>query len=285
MRAVSDPTEQDDTADHLERIRTDGYTVVPNAIDADLVDALAERLAELEHDLGIGPASNAFEGRTTVRIYNLLAHGLVFERVPGHARILPIVEGVLDDGCLVSSLSSIAIDPGEVAQPIHADDQIMPLDKPHVATVCNTMWALTDFTEANGATRIIPGSHLEDHSPTYGADYPTIPAEMARGSVLVWHGSLWHGGGANTTGERRVGLAMNYCAGWVRQQENQQLGVPADTARHFGARLRELCGYGVYHGLIGHIDRRSPADVVLGPPPTADADGATANNSMVWDGA
>ena len=92
------------------------------------------------------------------------------------------------------------------------------------------MWALTDFTEANGATRIIPGTPPGDHSPNYGQHYDSIPAEMAKGSVLVWHGSLWHGGGANTTDERRVGIAMNYCAGYIRQQENQQLGIPVEIA-------------------------------------------------------
>jgi ectoine hydroxylase-related dioxygenase (phytanoyl-CoA dioxygenase family) len=85
---------------------------------------------------------------------------------------------------------------------------------------------------------------------------------MPRGSVLVWHGSLWHGGGANRTGERRVGIAMNYCAGWVRQQENQQLGIPREIARGFSPRLRELVGYGVYRGLIGHIDKRSPVELL-----------------------
>ena len=99
------------------------------------------------------------------------------------------------------------------------------------------MWALTDFTEANGATHIIPGSHLSDHNPDYGHPYDSIAAEMPKGSVLVWHGSLWHGGGANTTGERRVGIAMNYCAGFVRQQENQQLGLSRETV----ARFRRSC--------------------------------------------
>ena len=84
---------------------------------------------------------------------------------------------------------------------------------------------------------------------------------MPKGSVLVWHGSLWHGGGANRTDERRVGIAMNYCAGYIRQQENQQLGMPADAGRaRFSPRLRELVGYGIYNGLIGHIDKRDPAD-------------------------
>jgi ectoine hydroxylase-related dioxygenase (phytanoyl-CoA dioxygenase family) len=192
-----------------------------------------------------------------------------------HPNVLPIVEGVLDQGCLVSSLSSISIGPDETPQPIHADDQLIPIPKPHPPTVCNTMWALTDFTEANGATRLIPGSHLWDHSPNYGQHYDSIPAEMPKGSVLVWHGSLWHGGGANTTPQRRVGIAMNYCAGYIRQQENQQLGIPSDLARRFTPRLRELIGYGIYNGLIGHIDKQDPAKVLL----DADADA-----NLVWDG-
>jgi ectoine hydroxylase-related dioxygenase (phytanoyl-CoA dioxygenase family) len=137
------------------------------------------------------------------------------------------------------------------------------------------MWALTDFTEANGATRVIAGSHLEDHDPDYGAPYDSAPAEMPRGSVLIWHGSLWHGGGANTTGEDRIGIAANYCAGFIRQQENQQLGLAPDLVATFPTRLQELVGYGIYRGLIGHIDKQTPAEAVLGA-------GA---GPMLWDGA
>ena len=264
----------DTLAAHAERIDRDGYTILEGVIAPELRDALTGDLVRLERFYGVTPSDNGFEGTKTVRIYNLLALGNLYEGIPVHPNVLPVVEGVLDDGCLVSSLSSIAIDPGESAQPIHADDQLIPLTKPHVPTVCNTMWALTDFTEANGATRIIPGSHLRDHSPDFGAPYDSIAAEMPAGSVLVWHGSLWHGGGANTTDERRVGIAMNYCAGWIRQQENQQLGIPRDVAAGFSRRLRQLCGYGVYNGLIGHIDKHSPAEM-LGEPPAED--------QMVWD--
>lgn len=262
-------------AGHRQRLERDGYTIVEDAIESDLVDGLLDDLARLERELDIRPASNDFEGSRTWRIYNLLAHGPRFERIPVHPAVLPVVETVLDPGCLVSSLSSIAIGPGETAQPIHADDQLIPLAKPHAATVCNTMWALTDFTEANGATRLVPGTHQADRSPDYGQHYDSIPAEMARGSVLVWHGSLWHGGGANRTGERRVGIAMNYCAGWIRQQENQQLGLPLDLVRGFPPRLQELCGFGTYAGLIGHIDKRTPAQLLLG---------ADRRTGMVWDG-
>jgi ectoine hydroxylase-related dioxygenase (phytanoyl-CoA dioxygenase family) len=260
-------------AGHVERIAETGYTIIPDVIEAELLDELADELDRLERDLGAVPAGNDFEGAHTVRIYNLLVHGEAFERIPVHPGVLPVVEGVLDPGCLISSLSSIAIDPGETAQPIHADDQLIPLPKPHPPVVCNTMWALTDFTEANGATRLVPGSHTADRSPDYGKAYDSVAAEMPRGSVLVWHGSLWHGGGANTSEERRVGIAMNYCAGFIRQQENQQLGIPRDVAAGFEERLARLCGYGTYLGLIGHIDKRDPIELL----------GEGAEHRMVWD--
>src|SRR5262245_16338009 len=257
------PLAPDELATQAARIEEDGYTVVEDAIEPDLVDDLLATLDRLETDLGVAPAENSFEGRRTMRIYNLLVHGDVFARVPTHPRVLPVVDQVLDPGCLLSSLSSIAIGPEESAQPIHADDQLIPLPKPHPPVVCNTMWALTDFTEANGATRLVPGTHRQP-SPDYGRPYESIAAEMRRGSVLVWHGSLWHGGGANTTGERRVGIACNYCAGYIRQQENQQLGIPREIAAGFDDRLARLCGYGIWSGLIGHIDKHDPIDLLRG---------------------
>ncbi|MDZ7734243.1 MAG: phytanoyl-CoA dioxygenase family protein [Acidimicrobiia bacterium] len=259
--------------DHVEEIERDGYTILPGAIEPEVVAELRDDLLRLERTLGVEPAHNDFEGSRTVRIYNLLVHGKLYEAVPVHPEVLPVVEGVLDRGCLVSSLSSISIGPGETPQPIHADDQLIPLAKPHAPTVCNTMWALTDFTEANGATRIVPGSHRWDHDPEYGREYDSIPAEMNAGDVLVWHGSLWHGGGGNHTEDRRVGIAMNYCAGYIRQQENQQLGIPLEIARGFEPRLRRLVGYGIYNGLIGHIDKRDPVELL----------GEGGDTRLVWE--
>ena len=260
--------------DHLTRIAVDGYTILPDAIEPELVDEIDEALLKLEHDLGTVPADNLFEGGRTLRVYNLLVHGATFEKIPVHPNVLPVVEAVLDPGLLISSLSSIAIGPDEQAQPIHADDQLIPLTRPHVPIICNTMWAITDFTEENGATRLVPGSHLRDEPPNPLEHHETIPAEMRKGSVLVWVGSLWHGGGANRTDTRRVGIAMNYCAGYIRQQENQQLGIPPALVKTFPRRLQELIGYSVYNGLVGHIDKKHPAQVVLAENQGVD---------MVWD--
>jgi ectoine hydroxylase-related dioxygenase (phytanoyl-CoA dioxygenase family) len=268
-------TDAVDVAAHAAEIAERGYTIIPDAFDVDLADALLADLDRLHAELDVRPAANAFEGTSTLRVYNLLVHGELWQRVPVHPNVLPVVERVLDAGCLISSLSSIDIRPGETAQPIHADDQLMPIPKPHPPTVCNTMWALTDFTDANGATRLVPGTHTAPDHPNFGGDYDTVPAEMPKGSVLVWHGSLWHGGGANTTDERRVGIAMNYCAGYIRQQENQQLGVPAALVRTFPERLQQLVGYSVYTGLIGHIEKQDPRSLLMG-------EGGA--HGMVWDG-
>ena len=263
-------------ATHVEQIATAGWSVVENAIEPELIALLSDDLVRLETLLEVSPAKNSFEGHKTLRVYNLLARSQVWQRVPVHENVLPIVEQVLDAGCLISSLSSIRIQPGETPQPLHADDQLIPLERPHAPLVCNSMWALTDFTAENGATRLIGGSHLLDSAPDFGTHYESFPAEMARGSVLIWNGSLWHGGGANSSNNDRVGIAMNYCAGFLRQQENQQLGIPREVASTFSTRLRRLAGYGIYNGLMGHIDKGDPAMLL-------DDAAHLSQGPMVWD--
>ena len=259
-------------SDALRRFRDDGYVVLERTIEPALTAALLDALRRLEDEKGFGFAGTAFEGRRTVRIYNLLAHGEVFQRVPLHPRVLPLVEAIMDEGVQLSSLSAITLAPGQEAQPVHADTQLIPLPRPHPTIAVNAMWALSDFTEANGATRIVPGSRRFDHAPAYGAHYDTIPAEMPAGSVMLFDSQLWHGGGANRTDERRWAIACYYCAGWVRQQENQQLGLPRELVARFPRRLQELCGWGVYKGLYGHVENRDPIELL----------GRPAKGRMVW---
>lgn len=257
----------------VAEIREQGYTILRGVISADEADAYVEDLTRIESELGTAPATNDFEGTATLRVYNLLRHGELWQRIPVALPVLPIVDAVLGPGCLISSLSSIRIQSGETAQPIHSDDQVLAVALPEPPVICNTMWALTDFTEANGATRVVPGSHVGG-KPDFGRNYDTIAAEIDKGDVLVWHGRLWHGGGPNTTDADRIGIAMNYCAGWVRQQENQQLGLPVDLVRTFEPRLRELVGYGTYMGLVGHIEKRTAEQIFCGDNETG---------SMLWD--
>lgn len=144
-----------------------------------------------------------------------------------------------------------------------------------IAPALNAVWALRDFTAANGATRIIPGSHRFDDPPPYGIERPTVAAEMPAGSVMLFDSRLWYAGSANRTAARRYALSRYYCAGWVSQQENQLLGIPQETAARMPRRLQEMLGYGVWHGQYGHIENHDPIELL----------GRERSARMIWDDA
>ncbi|PZA11060.1 phytanoyl-CoA dioxygenase [Rhodopseudomonas palustris] len=265
-------SEADITA-HSQRIRDDGYTVIEGAADSALVAALISAVERIERDHQLDCAKTSFEGFKTLRINNLLTYDEVFWDVPLHRNVLPIVEAVLDKECLLSSFCSLVLGPGQEAQPIHEDTQLIPLPRPHIPITLNAIWALSDFTTTNGATRVIPGGHKYATSPVYGQDYDAVTATMPAGSVMLFDSALWHGGGANTTQGRRFAFSCAYCWGWMRQQENLQLGIPREIAQRFPRRLQELCGYSVYKGQFGHIDNHDPIELL----------GRERGKRMVWE--
>jgi ectoine hydroxylase-related dioxygenase (phytanoyl-CoA dioxygenase family) len=259
--------------DVAARVREDGYAILERAAEPELVAALVAAVdhAMDAHEVPFGP--NEFLGTRTRRLFNLLARDPLFAAVPLHEAVLPVVERVLDPECLLSSLTAIEMQPGETAQPLHCDDGSIPLPKPHGAITCTAIWALTDFTEENGGTRLVPGSHRADHAPRKDErDGPSLATVMPAGSVLVYHGSLWHGGGANASAARRLAIVCNYCAGFLRQEECQLLALPREQVAAFPPRLQALVGYGTYRGLLGHVDRQSPAEWV----------DPAARTDMVW---
>jgi ectoine hydroxylase-related dioxygenase (phytanoyl-CoA dioxygenase family) len=249
--------------DPAARVAEEGYAVLERAMEPALVAELVAAIDRRMRELAVPFGANDFLGTRTRRLFNLLARDALFARVPVHEAVLPAVERVLDPECLLSSLTAIEMHPGETAQPLHADDGSIPLPKPHVPITCTAIWALTDFTEENGATRLVPGSHRAAHSPRkHERDAPSLAAAMPAGSVLVCHGSLWHGGGANRSAARRLAIVCNYCAGWLRQEECQLLALPREQVAGFPPRLQALVGYGTYRGLLGHVDQRSPGEWV-----------------------
>lgn len=255
---------------HVHEIHEHGFTFVEDAIEPDLLTELRDTIRRVARERGTKPRENPAEGFATHRNYNLLAKEAVFARMPVHPNVLPIVERVLDPGCLLSGMTAIDIGPGEQPQPIHPDDIVTTVPRPHPPLMCVTMWALTDFTDANGATRYVPGSHREDHPPDFTREYETLPAEMKAGTVMIFDGALWHGGGANTTSDDwRLGVNVQYCQGWMRTQQNHYLGVPRERLEAMPERLLELLGMNLYKGIMGHVDGQSPG-AVLGEARTAE---------------
>jgi ectoine hydroxylase-related dioxygenase (phytanoyl-CoA dioxygenase family) len=266
------PAQQLSVDERAQAVLRDGFTVLERAIEPELVDELVATIDRLMVDLEVPFGSNAFLGEHTRRIFNLLARDPLFAKVPLHEQVLPIVQRVLDDQCLLSSMTAIEMHAGQRAQPLHADDGSISLPRPHVPVVCVAIWALTDFTLDNGATRIVAGSQRFDRRPRKGETAESVDIVMPRGSVLVYDGAAWHGGGDNNSDARRLGIVVNHCAGFLRQEENQLLAVPREMAATFPRRLQQMLGYGTYKGLMGHVDQQDPG-VLLDP---------SVETDMVW---
>lgn len=238
--------------DALER---DGYVVVGGVLDPDRVAATK---VELDRVLESTPTGrNDFEGFATKRIYRLFAKTRCFDDLATHPVLLGVLDRVLGP-CQLSAPTGIQIGPGEPAQVLHRDDSIYPLPEPHGEVVLNTMWAFDDFTAANGATRFVPGSHRWEVGRRPIPEESVIQTEMAAGSVALYTGSIWHGGGANQTDRPRLGVILEYVAGWLRPQENHVIGVPPEVVATLPERLQELLGYDIFPPFMGYVDGRHP---------------------------
>src|SRR5262249_25455363 len=148
----------------------------------------------------------------------------------------------------------IAIGSGEPAQQIHRDQwafDFFPFPNGYEVQ-CNTIWAMTDFTEANGATRVIPGSHRREDRLQVAQEDPE-PAELPAGSLLFYTGSLYHGAGANRSDHVRCGVNITYAVSWLRQEENQYLSCPADVACTLPDDLLRLMGYARGAYALGYV--------------------------------
>jgi ectoine hydroxylase-related dioxygenase (phytanoyl-CoA dioxygenase family) len=249
--------------DVARRLTEDGYVVVSGLITPDEARAAAD---DLDRVLRTVPAGrNAFEGHTTQRVYALFAKTRTFDQIAVRPLLLEVLDQVLGHYQL-SAPVGIRIGPGEKAQMLHRDDAVYPLPEPHPPVVVNTMWPLDDFTEQNGATRFIPGSHRWEPGRQPAADDPVAIATMSPGSVLFYLGSLWHGGGANQTGRPRLGVILEYASAWLRPQENHCLAVPRPVVRQLPERLQELLGYNIYPPFLGYVDGSHPRKVLSAEP-------------------
>ncbi len=244
---------------HLDTIEEQGYCIIENAIEPNLVEEVRASVARLEDELNIEPRGNRAEGFATKRMYNLLAKDRVFWNLPVHSNVLPFAERLLDEECLLSGTTCMHIGPGEVHQGLHSDDGLVNVQRPRIPFMVTTIWAFSDFTADNGATRIVPGSHKFDHEPRKGQQVEHVPAEMEAGSVLIVNGGTWHCGGANSTeSDWRLGISVQYCQGYLRQQQNQYYSLSREDVRAMPERLAALCGFTLYKGIMGHVDGASP---------------------------
>ncbi len=236
----------------------DGAVIIEDLAKGALANDVTEQLSPWFNDTP--PGDGLFFGRRTVRFGGVITKSTASHQMCLHPLVLSAVEKILLRSCTSIQLNlsqAISIGAGEPEQILHGDDEMWMAPRNGTEYMINAMWALTDFTKENGATRIVPGSHkgpvrrmVDESELTY--------AEMPAGSVVLWCGSAMHGGGANTTKTNRSGVVMSYSLGWLRQAENQYLVAPPDVARTMPARLRDLIGYQIHEPNLGHFEGQDP---------------------------
>jgi ectoine hydroxylase-related dioxygenase (phytanoyl-CoA dioxygenase family) len=261
-------------------LREAGCAVVERLAPDELIDSIETELAP--YLVATEPGGDEFTGYRTRRTGALLARSRSFRDVAAHPLVLGALDRVLGDHATSYQLhltQVIEIGSGEPAQYVHRDQwafDFFPFPQ-GFEVECDTMWAMSEFTEENGATRVVPGSHRYEDKLRLSPD-DTMPAEMPKGSVLLYVGSLYHGGGANKSTAPRRGINVGYTLSWLRQEENQYLACPPDVARELPEDIARLAGYrrGAY--ALGYYgDLHDPIDALRGGHETAPATFAAKN--------
>lgn len=264
MARIQTVSASTDTAVINDIIAEDGGVVIEGVLSRQQVDALAQELKP--HFDDTENCHGDFYGHITKRLSGLIAKSSVCQAIAIHPSILAVMDRFLLDSCREYQLNltqAIQIGPDEPQQVIHRDDLMFNFEHPGREAMINTMWAVDDFTQENGATHVVPGSHR------WPLDRQALPEEevqgvMKRGSVLVWLGSLQHGGGANRSQKSRTGIVISYNLGWLRQAENSYLAVPRDIASTLPERLQRLLGYFVHQPNVGCVEGQDPIRLLKG---------------------
>jgi len=244
-----------------------GCVVVREVIDVATRAALQRELAPFMEATDAGDRLNkvyeasggngSFYPGNTTRITALVAKSQTFRSFVMHPLMLSACDALLKPNCAsyqIHATAGLVVRPGATVQVLHREeDGFHFLKPPRPNMVIASMWAVSDFTEANGGTHLVPGSHKWEDGRT-ARDEEVVAAEMPAGSVLLWMGGTLHGAGANRTdSEQRYGIFLSYSLGWLRQEENQYIDTPLAVAATFEKSLRRLVGYGM-SGALGYTD-------------------------------
>ena len=252
-------------------LEQDGAVIVENILAAEQLSKLNSELDLYVSEAAPGSPNATsqemtdFLGHSTIRIDGLPAKSQTFLEIMLLPQLCETADHFLLPNCedyLFNTGQLIQIGPGQSAQELHRDEeawheQTSVLSWPRPQLQIEAMFALSDFTAVNGATRVVPGSHL------WPLDREAKPSEIAQaemnaGSALLYLGSTIHGGGANeTTDQHRRGMFLGYVVGWLRTEENTFLTVPIEKVRLMPTRIQELLGYKA-HGAIGVVNVGNP---------------------------
>ena len=246
-------TRNDPVADIAAALNETGSAIVENCVPEELADRVAAELRPHFDRFGHEYFAD-FEGYKTLRLSEILGRSRASADLIGEPLTLAVIDAILLPHCInyrIGSCTAIEILPGETDQCLHRDDGIYPISIQGMELQVSAMWALDDFTLENGATHVVPGSHQGPSRSVLEKPVPTVQATMTKGSLLLYLGSVLHGGGANETDTPRMGLINTYALGWLRQEENHYLAIPREIADTYPDHIRKLMGYEPHGPILG----------------------------------
>ena len=251
-----------------QQLMRDGFVTLRDMVTRQMLDALRQESAA--HLIQVG--RNSFEGERTQRIYGVPEKLRSADPFIEHPLILAHLDRLLMPNYLLSQAQVINIMTGSPAQPLHIDDGFYPWPRPRPAISVATVFAIDEFTENNGATVVVPGSHLwaEGRRPEPGD--VRVPALMPAGACILFLGNLWHGGGENHSGRDRLAITAQYCEPWARTQENYFLSVSRETAASVSENIRRLLGYSIHPPFMGMSNGMHPKRALPPVPAPGTAD-------------
>jgi hypothetical protein len=240
----------------MRAIERDGYVVFERLLPKEVIEEIrADVMPRMTHRSG----RNNFEGFATQRLYGMIEKTFVCNRLVEHPLVLGLLDRILEPNYLLSQLQAINILPGEAQQPLHYDDAFYLYPRPRRSLGAATIFAIDAFTEDNGATVVLPGSHTWDDRSPADADLKNLRSIiMPEGSLLFFLGTLWHGGGMNGSAAGRLCATAQYCAPYLRQQENFALSVTRERAKECSEHVQRMLGYSIYPPFMGFVNGMHP---------------------------
>jgi len=245
---------QSDDALHLvvSALEKTGAVIIENLLPEAVVEGLIADLRP-EFDREGHLYQNTFNGHQTLRVGGVTKYSAQFPHLLLHPKVLAVADAILKPHCevyQVGSTTAIEILPGEKAQVLHTDGACYPSHLLPFELQISALWALDDFTEENGATRVVPRESGIKH-PEEALEEHVVQAVMPRGSVIIYLGSTLHGGGANHSDRARKAVVNTYCLGWLRQEENQYLTLSPEEVASQSEEMRRMLGFQAHGPYLG----------------------------------
>ena len=245
-------------ADIVASLDEHGYAIVERLADEATLARMNRDFDPFVDAVQLGKTD--FAGHRTKRINNLIAKSTACQDLALHPTVMGVCDLTLLPHCARYHLhvtSLIELQPGEKRQVMHRDGGIYPVRFPAIVTTLATIWACNDFTEENGGTQIVPGSHRWEHERE-PRDEEIVNAVMPAGSVLIYTSNFSHAGGGNRSNDTRRGMALHYNLGWLRQEENQYLSIPPEKATGIRPEVLQLIGYDFAAPYLGFVEEGHP---------------------------